>query len=135
MNFIYHFGGRVRYQHSTYWYDPKVFTTHEVETAPLEFKRSVYPLRFARALYWDGPLTSRPDRRGGFDLSLPHWVLALLTAVMPAAFIGSRVKRRRGVARLARGLCPSCGYDLRATPDRCPECGRSTKPPTTAIAE
>jgi hypothetical protein len=57
-------------------------------------------------------------------LVIPTWSAVALTAFLP---IG-RVLRRLGRARARRrkqqrGQCEKCGYDLRATPVRCPECG------------
>jgi hypothetical protein len=63
-------------------------------------------------------ITSSGMRR--YNLVLPLWLLALATAAPPALWWLGRAKARR---RFRRGLCPKCGYDLRATPDRCPECG------------
>jgi hypothetical protein len=51
---------------------------------------------------------------------LPYWAAVVTLAVLPVVRLGLS-HRRRG--RWQTGLCPSCGYDLRATPDRCPECG------------
>jgi len=51
---------------------------------------------------------------------VPHAWLVALTAPLPAWRIARALRRSR---RSRVGLCPRCGYDLRATPDKCPECG------------
>jgi hypothetical protein len=63
----------------------------------------------------------------------PLWTLGALLAVAAAAVLaGYVVRAARRRRRVQAGLCPSCGYDLRATPQRCPECGHA--PDRTAPA-
>jgi hypothetical protein len=63
------------------------------------------------------------------SVTLPFWFLTLIFSLPPAhALWRWRRSRRKPIGR-----CPACGYDLRATPDRCPECGSiptKSSPPT-----
>ena len=47
-------------------------------------------------------------------------VIVVVTGILPATHLAYAARRR---LRLDAGLCLTCGYDLRATPGRCPECG------------
>lgn len=71
-------------------------------------------------------------RRDGVDaggvsttriIGVPLWLLCLLTAAPPFALAVSSRRRRIRTARRKANLCLACGYDLRASTDRCPECG------------
>jgi hypothetical protein len=53
-------------------------------------------------------------------IGISHWALALLLLILPMLAL-NRIRKSRRFRKL--GLCPACGYDLRATTDRCPECG------------
>jgi hypothetical protein len=57
-----------------------------------------------------------------YFLVTPDWAVVLLLVIAPCV-AGAKARRRWRAHRLEMGLCTTCGYDLRATPDRCPECG------------
>jgi hypothetical protein len=59
-------------------------------------------------------------------IGIPCWSLVLTTAPLPLFVLASRLAHRR-----RDGRCPTCGYDLRATPARCPECGTATASPAS----
>jgi hypothetical protein len=54
------------------------------------------------------------------EIGMPYWLLAAVTGACPVAWLSNNRRRRRR-SRLSQ--CLSCGYDLRASPERCPECG------------
>jgi hypothetical protein len=60
-------------------------------------------------------------RSGGYnEARIRCATLTALSGPLAAVWMLSFVRRRR---EARRGLCRRCGYDLRATPERCPECG------------
>jgi hypothetical protein len=75
------------------------------------------------------PLLGFYVRRGSYNFGSSTKVIVPMPAVvvvlaLPAGAWCMVLVRRRRARRLVAGRCLGCGYDLRASPQRCPECGR-----------
>ena len=73
---------------------------------------------------WTQHEPSVPFVEHNVTVGVSHALAAVLLAIVPAWDAWRRIARWRWRRqRMRLGLCPSCGYDLRASPERCPECG------------
>ena len=56
-------------------------------------------------------------------LVIPDWALLVATIILPVLWFRSWRRSRLQQWRIANKCCITCGYDLRASSERCPECG------------
>jgi hypothetical protein len=55
-------------------------------------------------------------------LRVPIWSILLVLSILPLRTAILSWRRRRRERMREAGLCVRCGYDLRASSGRCPEC-------------
>jgi hypothetical protein len=75
--------------------------------------------RLGWAWYW-----THNGQKWQLELYVSYYSLFLVTLLPSITWICIRIRiSQRARTRKQSGLCARCGYDLRASPERCPECG------------
>jgi hypothetical protein len=98
-----------------------------------QFNSERFKFRF-EVDYWNYSTTTSyppPEDRGpiaGWTVGVPFWFVILISAPVPCVWLARWARQRKRRLRRQRGLCEQCGYDMRASPARCPECGSSATP-------
>lgn len=116
--------------------------TGRVNDARVDFQAG---LEYRHGLAWEAPGPDAPLNPVGrplvhvasarsYSLVLPYWLLSILTIPLPALWLRLALRDRRAARRAARGQCVVCGYDLRGTRSRCPECGTACEAQPAAAA-
>jgi hypothetical protein len=73
------------------------------------------------------PIASTAPIRKWFE-NLREWGAAIIFAAIALLILSYFIRSRRRVRQFTAGKCIHCGYDLRATSGRCPECGNAPPP-------
>jgi hypothetical protein len=105
----------------------------QIDAVAVGANRRTRPTWVRGRLHWQPPthtfgfetvsLTDVPEAVVFRRITLPFWVLPLVTAGGAGFALWQAARRIRRRRRRRSGCCLHCGYDLRASTDRCPECG------------
>ncbi len=90
----------------------------EVDTTLREWSIDGFSFKSGSPVPW---MTFGP--RGFWAVNMPLWIPTILFGSLFSYYYALPLHRRYKRKKL--GLCVKCGYDLRASKDRCPECGLS----------
>ena len=109
---------------SEYWIRSKITAEDYGNHLEVGHECFGFLLGYRRTTYY-----ARPRSVRWIVLGLPWWFLVALAFGRRLERLEHRRRIRAGArCRARRGTCRNCGYDLRASPDRCPECGERVPP-------
>jgi hypothetical protein len=121
---------QIEFRYSQYGWEAGHTTTEPSDLSrPLNnlVRRGGYSYHFG--IYYHG-FSQKPGRYDGSEFTqviFPFWMPTTILVILPLIELRHVLRWRKWRYRRLHGMCLTCGYDLRATPDRCPECG--TIPP------
>lgn len=100
-------------------YTPEVLQWYRQQPTGVHYRR--YGFGYDRDTYFFINGASRMVAAGRhIRVGIPYWAAI---AVWTPVIVGLLWRRYRAFHAIPPGHCRTCGYDLRATPERCPECG------------